>query len=94
MRVEHSEQYQNYLKTQAWQNKRLERLKIDGGKCCMCGKPVGTGDWHCHHLHYRTVEHENVLTDICTLCNRCHELIHNYYDRPGGLQTAKSRSEV
>ena len=94
MRQEHSREYLEYVKTEAWQDKRLRRYKIDGGRCCMCGKPVVAGDWETHHIHYRTLKHENVLTDIATLCCRCHELIHNFYDREGGLQSAKTRSVI
>ena len=90
MRTEHSREYLTYVKTDAWQKKRLERLRIDGGRCCMCGKRVGAGDWETHHLHYRSLGHEDVMKDICTLCDNCHKLIHRYYDRPGGLQTANS----
>lgn len=88
MREQYSYEYINYVRSDAWQIKRLERLRIDGGKCCMCGKKVGTGDWETHHLHYKTLGHEDALTDICTLCKRCHELIHRYYDRPGGLTSS------
>ena len=85
MRQNHSKEYLEYIKTDTWQDKRLRRYNIDGGRCCMCGKQVGVGDWETHHIHYRTLGHEDIITDIATLCVHCHELLHNFYDREGGF---------
>ena len=85
----HSKEYNAYMLSPAWADKRRERWEIDGGKCVMCGRPVSGDDWQCHHLHYRTLGHENALTDLCTLCRGCHKKIHNYYDRIGGIQSSR-----
>lgn len=90
MRQEYSKEYQEYLKSEAWRAKRFERLRIDNGKCVMCGRYVEGDDWQCHHLHYKTLGHEDALTDLCTVCRSCHRLIHNYYDRPGGLLSSNT----
>ena len=84
MRTEHSEFYDRYLQTAVWLDKRLRRYNVDGGRCCMCGKRVGAGDCETHHLHYKSLGHEDVMTDLATLCCRCHELLHNFYDRERG----------
>ena len=82
------------MRSAEWAAKRRERWKIDGGRCVMCKRPVSGGEWECHHLHYRTLGRENVITDICTLCKDCHEKIHNYYDRIGGLQSSKRIQKI
>jgi len=86
----HSREYEAYIKSPAWEAVRRQRLQIDGGKCVMCGRPVGAGvEWNTHHLHYRNLGHEDVIKDVCTLCRDCHEKIHNYYDRIGGIQSSR-----
>lgn len=85
----HSREYMAYMKSEAWARVRAERYEIDGGKCVMCGRPVSGKDWECHHLHYKRLGRENVITDVCTLCHSCHKKIHNYYDRIGGIQSSK-----
>ena len=54
--------------------KRTERLKIDNFKCAVCGRPM---DLQVHHLNYDNVGHENVYTDLITLCKFCHTDIEN-----------------
>lgn len=64
--------YGDYLKTPEWQAKRNERLRIDGFKCQKCGRPM---DLQVHHINYDHVGHENVYTDLITLCKYCHAKI-------------------
>ena len=33
-----------------------------------------------HHITYKNLGNENVLTDICTLCGSCYKKTHNYYN--------------
>ena len=87
----HSYEYDNYIGSPAWNSKRMQRLQIDGGRCVMCGCVVGNGvAWETHHIHYKNLGHEDVMTDICTLCVDCHKKIHNYYDRRGGFSFNKN----
>ena len=40
-----SKEYREYMKSDSWERKKRERLKIDGYKCTACGysaKPNGT----------------------------------------------------
>lgn len=86
----HSPEYEAYIRSPAWAEVRRRRLQIDGGLCVMCKRPVGGAvEWNTHHLHYRTLGHEDVITDVCTLCKDCHDKIHNYYDRIGGIQSSR-----
>ena len=80
----HSPEYERYIKSEQWQFKRVQRLEIDGHKCCMCGRPEDTikGGLRVHHINYNSLMHENVHTDICCLCPKCHRLMHNYWERP------------
>ena len=64
--------YSDYLKTPEWQAKRNERLKIDNFRCQKCGRPM---DLQVHHINYDHVGHENVYTDLITLCKYCHAKI-------------------
>lgn len=66
--------YERYLQTPEWQKKRTERLKIDNFKCTVCGRPM---DLQVHHLNYDNIGHENVYTDLITLCKYCHADIEN-----------------
>lgn len=77
-----TEFYQKYIRSPAWEKKKEERMKIDGYRCVMCGRSIE----HCktmqvHHITYKNLGHENVLTDLCTVCGSCHKKLHNYYDR-------------
>lgn len=48
----------------------------------MCGGPLDKiKSVQVHHITYKNLGNENVLTDLCTLCGSCHKKIHNYYNR-------------
>lgn len=66
--------YEDYLKSPEWQQKRSERLRLDGYKCQRCGRPM---DLQVHHLTYNNIGHENIYTDLITLCKRCHEAVES-----------------
>lgn len=77
-----SEEYKAYIRSAQWEQKKRERMKIDNYCCVMCGRSRD----HCrtlqvHHITYTRLGHENVLTDLCTVCGSCHKKLHNYYDR-------------
>ena len=81
MRVNREE----YMRSKEWQNKRLERLRIDDFKCCKCGSPHNI---QVHHTSYINLGCEDVFNDLVTLCDRCHESIEKevrsgcVYSRP------------
>ena len=77
-----SEFYKKYMRSKEWEEKKQERMRIDNYSCVMCGR----GREHCrtlqvHHITYKNLGHENVYTDLCTVCGSCHKKLHNYYDR-------------
>jgi 5-methylcytosine-specific restriction endonuclease McrA len=68
--------YLDYLKHPKWQKKRLEVMKIDNFKCCICDSSVDT--LHVHHIRYienlKPWEYSNSL--LVTLCADCHDFVH------------------
>ena len=63
--------YENYILSDEWKNKRKKRMQIDGGKCQSCGKPAQ----HVHHLTYRRFKNE-LMDDLTSLCMDCHDRQH------------------
>ena len=77
-----TQEYKDYLRSAEWKQKKQERMEIDGFRCVMCGRPLNKiKSIQEHHITYARLGHENVMTDICTLCGSCHQKIHNYYNR-------------
>lgn len=78
-----SEYYKGYIRSDEWKQKEQDRMKVDDYKCVMCGRP-GERTRHglqVHHITYRNLGHEDVLTDLVTLCAPCHKKMHNYLSR-------------
>lgn len=77
-----SEFYKRYIQSPAWEEKKRQRMELDGFRCVMCGRHKD----HCrtlqvHHITYRNLGDEDVRADLCTVCGSCHKKLHNYYDR-------------
>lgn len=64
--------YQLYLASPAWAATRAQRLDIDGHRCQGC---TATDSLHVHHLTYERFGNE-WMTDLVTVCQQCHDLIH------------------
>lgn len=64
--------YKQYLKSDKWRQKRFLVLQRDGFKCVRCGSK---NRLQVHHKTYRNVFNEP-LSDLITLCNRCHKKEH------------------
>ena len=73
-----SEFYRRYIRSPEWEKRKAVRMEIDGYRCVMCGD---TKALQVHHVSYRNLGHEDILRDLCTVCNSCHRKIHRYYDR-------------
>jgi len=70
-----NEEYRKYIHSSQWRQKADERLKLDGGKCCVCG-----GDaTEVHHLTYENLGKEK-MEDLVSLCRRCHEKAEDLYN--------------
>ena len=66
------ENYNEFLKTDEWKQVAQMVKERDGHKCVICGS---TENLNAHHIGYDgDCLDEN---DIVTLCNRCHECLHD-----------------
>lgn len=62
-----------YLKSEHWQNLRLEKLASRDAKCQMCGRRDLSND--VHHMRYRGL-FDAKLSDLLVMCRRCHNRVH------------------
>lgn len=85
-------QYEAYLISPQWHQKRQERLAFDGSRCRGCGRlhtPEQPLD--CHHINYYHFGEENIMTDLVSLCRKCHKLTHRVLCRPTGYNPDGSK---
>jgi RNA-directed DNA polymerase len=48
------------------------------GKCLMCGEPLAlAGEWHVHHLRWRTHGGDDTLSNLVLLHPNCHRQVHS-----------------
>ena len=81
-----SDFYNRYIRSDAWKQKERERMAVDDNKCVMCGRPSEKTrhGLQVHHITYRNLGHEDVMTDLVTLCAPCHKKMHYYLNRKRG----------
>lgn len=72
MERESSLKYVEYLKGERWRALRSAKLS-EKPYCECCGRRKGL---NVHHLTYRRGWGKEKLSDLMTLCGRCHQLIH------------------
>lgn len=74
--------YDSYLKSPEWRQKKANRLAYDNWQCAVCHKPIHEGDrYETHHLMYNRLGHEQIETDIISLCPTCHQDFHNTWKK-------------
>lgn len=66
--------YQDYLKTEHWQNLRRKVVRRSGGRCEECG--IGGVELHVHHISYARRGYEEPAWDLSCLCAECHKKQH------------------
>lgn len=66
------ENYKEFLKTEEWKQIAQMVKERDGHKCVICGS---TENLNAHHIGYDGDRMDE--NDIVTLCNRCHECLHD-----------------
>ena len=81
------EKYQQYLKSDAWKNKRAAILKKAGYKCRRCGARAT----EVHHETYKRIYNEK-LSDLTALCRECHQKTHT--KTPKKKRIAKHRHKA
>ncbi|MBQ9061768.1 MAG: HNH endonuclease [Eubacterium sp.] len=75
-----SSYYTEYLKSPEWQEKRIQRITIDSGRCCMCGKELGNA-LEVHHFGYKSLANEDPWVDLASMCPECHLNTHVLMNR-------------
>lgn len=73
IRDQNRSEYIEYLRSDKWKEKRLQRLKLDNFTCQICG--IQNGKLDVHHTTYNTFGNESIY-DIITLCRPCHNKLH------------------
>jgi len=74
---DNASRYSEYLKSDAWEEKRKLVLKRAKYSCEGCGSEKTSLD--VHHLTYERKGCE-LLTDLVAYCRKCHSLAHGNYD--------------
>ena len=75
--------YEEFLNTEEWKQVAEMVKDRDGNKCVICGS---TENLNAHHIGYDgDYLNEN---DIVTLCNRCHECLHD------GIETMREAVSI
>lgn len=72
--AERRRQYQLYLLTDKWKDKRERVMERDGRLCQACRRRPAT------EVHHRTYEHifNEPLFDLVAVCRTCHENLHSH----------------
>lgn len=76
-----NKQYQAYLESDEWKNKRIQLFILRGNKCEKCGSSKHI---QVHHKTYKRIFNEK-LSDLMVVCGDCHQKIH------GITQTSKKK---
>ena len=66
--------YYEHIQSRAWAKKRRAAFSIHGSRCDGC--KTTAGPFQVHHVHYRTLGHEDPRRDLRIVCLRCHRIEH------------------
>lgn len=75
-----SAEYERYLASPEWAERRAELIGVTGDWCKWCGRP-GPSEWcgrhalDAHHLTYARFGQESIH-DLALLCRPCHDEVH------------------
>jgi hypothetical protein len=69
------DKYLSYLQSQTWAKLRNLALKRDDYHCSICQNPHNL---EVHHLRYPKVLGTEPVSDLMTLCDKCHERLENW----------------
>lgn len=85
--------YEDYLHTQEWRQKKMNRLAFDNWQCAICHEQITGGQYETHHVFYTHLGHEDVEHDLITLCHNCHTKFHNQWNKNDYWSSAGSPLE-
>ena len=73
----HKEEYDEYIASEEWYEKRQEVFAKQGYECKICGS---IDNLRVHHLNYDNLFHEedNQYDDLIVLCDDCHKQLHSF----------------
>jgi len=71
-------EYNQYLQSADWQQKRSEKLLRKYGTKKRCSICASKEKLNIHHLNYRNL-YDVEQSDLRILCERCHKLTHALY---------------
>lgn len=77
--------YQEYLKSEKWQEIRAVKLKEAKNRCQVCNRAYRL---QVHHRTYERIGSED-LSDLTVLCATCHSIFH----KNGRLNAAKKNTK-
>ena len=84
--------YDEYLRSNAWNNIRNQVLERDKYKCKICG---ATENLRVHHKNYENIyNEENALCDLVTLCDNCHKELHEFLCSEVSEKTKEALNEL
>lgn len=69
-----TDDYKEYLKSDEWQQKHIDKARQMNYTCEFCGKIVVKG-FHIHHKTYKHIFNEP-LSELQFLCEDCYEKKH------------------
>lgn len=64
--------YERYMASKKWDEKRRQKLAEAGYVCQRCGLSAHSVDLQVHHLTYERLGHER-MEDLQVVCPQCHE---------------------
>lgn len=76
--------YDQYINSPRWRRRKVEYFARHNRLCRLCGKGK---DIHLHHLTYERMGAE-LDSDLMPLCQRCHDIVHQYAKRKPNLSLA------
>jgi hypothetical protein len=87
--MERSLDYDEYITSAEWREKRAEALARAGNMCQQCG---ANGSLEVHHLTYKNLGNERP-EELLVLCRFCHALAHNNLSRASKMEQWQEISE-
>ena len=69
------DKYLSYLQSKTWADLRNAALERDNYHCSICRSPYNL---EVHHLRYPKTLGTEPISDLMTLCDKCHERLENW----------------
>lgn len=89
-RISLDPEYQAYLRSTQWKQKRSRILAERGGKCEVCGESEKLS---LHHLTYVRL-YDELDSDLAVTCESCHAGFHGRWGVVGAIGAARHKERV